>query len=131
MELTNKQIDAIKEWLSDNDEARVAICRDINNYDGSMDEFDTWDIEELCTESSNTYDIVRAVIYGSVNNIVENVRFDAYGDLETVYQSDLENESESYIDDIVEFIKDNGCNYLSYTLYDMLVDYDEGEDEKV
>lgn len=97
----------LKSWLEENSEERLSICRGINSYDGSMDWADTWDLEELAS-SIDAYELARAIIYGEVTNIKDN----AYGNLETIDEYDLEQESKDYIDEIIDFIESNGFSDL-------------------
>lgn len=107
------QSNAIREYLNNNSEERLAICRDINAYNGSMDFCDTWDLEDLCNDTNNTYEIVRAIIYGDVENTNDPVKYNVYGNLESVSEYDLERESEDYIDEIIEFIDRHGTRYIT------------------
>lgn len=89
----------LKNWLEENGEDRLTICREINSYDGSMDWADTYDLEELasCTDA---YELARSIIYGNVTNIENEVRYDGYMNLENVDEYDLEKESADYITEI-------------------------------
>ena len=97
----------LKNWLEENSENRLTICREINSYDGSMDWADTYDLEELASFTS-AYDLARAIIYGEVNNIEDEVRYNGYGNLETVDEYELEEESKNHIEEIIDFIDTNG-----------------------
>ena len=119
------QENAIREYLLENEEERLDICRSIDSYDGSMDFCNTWDLEELCNNSSDAYEIARSIIYGNVNNVNDDVKYNAYGNLESVSEYDLESESESYIDEIIDFIDSNGTWYIDNTEIDEILDNDE------
>lgn len=98
----NKETE-IKNYLLNNINVALDIARECNSWDGSFEYLDTWDLEELCQCSSDTFEIVRAVVYGNVTNICDDVRYNAYGNLESVSDFDLEYETkEYYIDDIVD-----------------------------
>lgn len=122
--MTDLQEKAIKEFLEENVSERLSICKDINSYDGSMDFSESYNLEELC-EMTKTADIVMAVIYGNVEGFFDYVRYNAYGNLETVYQSDLEEESESYIDKIIDFIESNGTQYINSAEIDDILNNDD------
>ena len=93
----------IRNYLESHLDIAIDIARECNYWDGSFEYTDTWDIEELCQSGIGTYEIVRAVIYGNVRNVCDDVRYDAYGNLETVDEVDLEVETkEYYLDDIVD-----------------------------
>lgn len=62
------------------------------------------DIEEVCDFMSG-YELARAIIYGDVTNVVDPVRFNAYGNLENVTEYELEQEALDYIEDLLDFMK--------------------------
>lgn len=86
------------------------ICRDANCYDGSFDFCDAFDIEDLCSMADDKYELVRSVIYGNVTNVMDMVRYNAYGNLESVTEWDLEKECEESIDEIADWLMDNYNN---------------------
>ena len=95
-------IDNIRDFLENNVKERLSVCRCINSYDGSMDFCDYYDnIEELAEIIESPYELAKSIIYGDVTSVDEPVRCDVYGNLETVSESDLEEESENYIDEIL------------------------------
>ena len=124
--MKSKTIEVIKNYLLENPEERLQICKEINSYDGSMDFADTTTIEELA-EIMDAYDLARAIIYGNVDNVDFDVRFNAYMNLESIYPYDLENESENYIDEILEHIEDYGFQHLNNI--DLEILYDDYESE--
>lgn len=124
--MKSKTIEVIKNYLLENPEERLQICKEINSYDGSMDFADTTTIEELA-EIMDAYDLARAIIYGNVGNVDFDVRFNAYMNLESIYPYDLENESENYIDEILEHIEDYGFQHLNNI--DLEILYDDYESE--
>lgn len=121
--------EAMKTWLEENAEERLDICKSINSYDGSMDWADTWDLEDLASMVS-AYDLARAIIYGEVTNIIDEVRYNGYGNLETVDSYDLEKESENYISEIIDFIESKGFSYLDCDELEEIYNENEDEDEE-
>lgn len=120
---------AIKEWLENNEDERVEICRQINCYNGSMDEFDTWeDLETYATDSGvEPAELAREIFFGDVTSWDDPVRLNVYGNLETVTDADLVSISEDYISDIIDTIEDDGFQYISNSDLEEL--YDELEEE--
>ena len=110
--MREETIVSMKTWLEENEEERLNICKSINDYDGSMDWADAWDLEELanCTDA---YELARSIIYGDVTNIEDEVRYNGYGNLESVESYDLEEKSADYITEIIDFIDSNGFSYLN------------------
>ena len=119
------QASAIRKYLEENGEERLSVCFDINCYDGSMDFCDTWDLEELCNCTEDTLELVRSIVYGEVNNITDDVRYNAYGNLESISNWSLLTESASYIDEIIEFIELNGIGNLSDSEIKEIMESDE------
>ena len=120
-----KTIEAIKKYLLENPSERLQICREIDSYDGSMEFTRTTTIEELA-ETMDAYELARAIIYGEVDNIDFDVRFNAYANLESVTSYDLKNESESYIEEIIDYIEENGVE--EFTNEDLESLYNESEE---
>lgn len=103
------------------------LYQEANSWDGSFEFIQVYDIEELCEIFSDTCELVRAVIYGSVDNICDPVRFDAYGNLETVYESDMESDMQCYLDELADWIIDNDC-HVDLSAYG--IDEDEIQEEE-
>lgn len=105
--MNDRTYEAMRTFLEENAEERLSICRNINSYDGSMDFCDSQDLEDIASWMS-AYDLARAIIYGNVTNIEDEVRFNGYGNIESIDSYDLEKESENYISEIIDFIESNG-----------------------
>ena len=61
----------------------------------------------------SAYELARSIIYGDVTNIEDEVRYNGYGNLESVESYDLEEKSADYITEIIDFIDSNGFSYLN------------------
>ena len=126
--MTNKMYKAIKQELEDNGELRLELCKEINSLDGNMDFVEVYDLEELAS-FTNAYELARTIIYGDVKDIVSPVRYNGYANLESVTNYELEEESEGYIDEIMQYILDEKiCNF---EIGEMLEDEDNFEELKV
>ena len=119
----------MKTWLEENAEERLNICKSINSYDGSMDWADSFDLEELASWT-NAYDLARAIIYGNVTNVNDEVRYNGYGNLESVDSYDLEKESADYIEEIIDFIDSNGFSDVDCDELEEIFDESENEEEE-
>lgn len=86
------------------------IYREAMSYDGSFDFCQVIDLEELISETDNKYELIRSIIYGDVKSIDGMVRYNAYGNLESVTEYDLQWECEDYIGDLAEWLMDNYDN---------------------
>ena len=81
------------------------ILNDINSWDGSFEElrFEPNDEDFFNTYFANRIDeAVRAVCYGDYNYTDEYVRFNAYGNLESFDEWQVENEITSNATEIIE-----------------------------
>ena len=123
--MNTKTIEVIKNYLLENPSERLQICKEIDSYDGSMEFTRTTTIEELA-ETMDAYKLARAIIYGNVVNVESEVRFNGYANLENVTSYDLEDESESYIEEILDYIEENGIE--EFTNIDLENLYNESEE---
>lgn len=117
--MTEATYDAMREWLEDNPAARADICREINHYDGSMDFTDVFeDIEDAIeTLDIDAVEAARKTFFGEVSNWYNAVYIDAYGnfaDAGSDAQDYVEEQSEEYIDEIIEFIDYHGFDEFRY-----------------
>lgn len=120
----------------------LRLFRDANNWDGYFDFVDAFDIEDLCSMVDDKYELVRSVIYGDVTNVSDMVRYNAYGNLESVSEWDLEKECQDSICDMAGWLMDNYYHVDSlyeedkelFEAWDDIdhdrYDWDEDEDEE-
>lgn len=137
--MTEATFDAMREWLEDNPSARAEMCREINRYDGSMDFADVFeDIEDAIeTLDIDAVEAARKTFFGDVDNWYNAVYIDAYGNFADAgpdAQEYIEDTSEDYIDEIIEFIDSHGFDEFGYVsnIDDLEEIYlqDNGEDEE-
>lgn len=139
--MTESTFDAMREWLEDNPSARAEMCQAINSYNGSMDFADVFeDIEDAIVNLGiDAVEAARKTFFGDVGNWYNAVYIDAYGnfaDAGSDAQSYIEDMSEDYIDEIIEFIDRHGFDEFGYVtdiddleeIY-LLDEEDEDEDE--
>lgn len=114
------------EYLEENTSELLQACREANSYNGGFEFCDCYeDIEEVC-DFMNGYELARAIIYGDVTNVVDPVRFNAYGNLETVNEYELEQEALDYIEDLLDFIEQYPEEITNSDLLEIL----EGEEDE-
>ena len=100
---------SVKEILENMETEKIfELVREINWQDGSLD----WlDYEENNEEFYDIYfrdinkspiELARAIYYGNYNYMDDYIKFNAYGNLETVNEYELERELKDAIDDIAE-----------------------------
>ena len=123
--MKTKTIEVIRNYLLENAEERLQICKEIDSYDGSMEFVRVTSIEELA-ETMDAYELARAIIYGNVVNVESEVRFNGYANLENVTSYDLQEESKEYIEEIIDYIDDYEFHYINNIDLENL--YDESEE---
>jgi len=94
---------SLKDYIVDNCNL-MDIVYEINSYNGELDDLKYYENDEMFFEMffSNTMEAVRAVSYGEYNYTDKYVKFNAYRNLVSISQSDLDRELEDSIDEIVE-----------------------------
>lgn len=81
------------------------IVSEINSIDGSLDWLEYWDNDEEFFNTffyNNPTEAVRSAFYGCYNFHDDFVKFDGYGNLQSLNERELENKYKEYIDDIVK-----------------------------
>lgn len=126
--MTEATFNAMREWLEDNPTVRAEMCQVINRYDGSMSFTDVFeDIEDAIeTLDIDAVEAARKTFFGDVGNWYNAVYIDAYGnfaDAGSDSQEYIEDMSEDYIDEIIEFIDSHGFDEFRY-----ITDIDELEE---
>ena len=117
-----KDIKNVLEEMSDSE--LLDVFREANRWDGSFDFVDAFDFEELASMTNNAYEFGRSIVYGDVTNINDPVRYNAYGNLESVSENNLELEARGYIDDLVNWL---GDNYMHVDGYDFSECFEDEE----
>ena len=117
--MTENTHEAMRSWLEENPSVRANICREINSYDGSMDFTEVFeDIESAIEELDiDAVEAARMTFFGDVSNWYNAVYINAYGNFADAgpdAQSYVEDMSEDYIDEIIEFIDNNGFDEFEY-----------------
>jgi len=136
--MTENTHEAMRSWLEENPSVRANICREINSYDGSMDFTEVFeDIESAIEELDiDAVEAARMTFFGDVSNWYSAVYINAYGNFADAgpdAQSYIEETSEDYIDEIIDFVEDNGFDELGFADIDELEEIylqDNGEDEE-
>lgn len=130
----NERINEIINRLNDYEKSDLlCLYREANGYSGGFEFADTFDIDDLVCIFSNTSNLVHAIIYGNVTNVVDEVRFDECGNLENVTERELYADCEDYVEELAEWLMDNYNNVDSlYTedeeLFNMWCEIDNSND---
>ena len=100
----------LKEMLLEDRELTLEMCRALNTYDGSLEMFDIYDNDEEFFDlffEGKPMEAVRATQYGNYNYMDEYVRFNGYGNVESLDQWKVNKEIEDYIDEIIDTLTKN------------------------
>ena len=106
-------MEEVKEYLLNNIDTLRDIVREINSWDSSLDYLDYYENDEYFFEmffGNKIDDAVRAVCYGDYTYTDDYVKFNAYGNLDSCNEWEVEYELKDNIDDIVDRLleeKDN------------------------
>jgi len=98
-----KKIKIIKKYLLENFEELESTVRALNSYDGCLEHLEIYENDDEFFEMffDTPLELARAVCYGNYQYLDNYVRFDGYGNLETLDEWKYQNELKSRIDEIV------------------------------
>lgn len=106
-------------------ETLLSLYRECNSWDGTFDFCDVWDLEDLASCITDGYELARSIIYGDVTNVVDPVRYNGYGNLETVSEYDLYDDCKYYKEDLIQWLLEERY----YIDLDYYIDTDGLEEE--
>lgn len=93
------------EYLKDNTDTTRDLVREVNTWDGSLENFDYYDNDEYFFQdffSGKVDEAVRAICYGDYTYMDDYVRFNAYGNLESKSEFELKDELREYAEEILD-----------------------------
>lgn len=107
-------IERLNDYLN---EDLLSICQEANAYDGSFDFVNVFDPEDIgnYVDTSDAYRFMCSIVFGNIENVNDMLRFNAYGNLVSVSQWQLESEARESIDEIADWLMDNWNK--SYSIY--------------
>lgn len=91
-------------------EKKIALVDEINSYDGTLDYLTVYENDADFFEiffSHNVIEAVRATQFGSYDYNDEFVRFDVYGNIESLSGFEFESDYYDAISEIIEWIIEN------------------------
>lgn len=122
----------VREYLLENTNELVDVVQELVSWNGSLDQFDVYlndeDFFDMFFEGK-PMEAVRASHYGEYNYMDEYVRFNGYGNLESLSKWDLEKEMEEDIDEIVDVLMENHHNISISEDLQELIDKEDDEEE--
>lgn len=120
----------LEDYLSDE---LYFLFREANCYDGSFDFICAFDAENIgdFVGRMSPYDIMCRIVFGNVNRVDDMLRFNAYGNLESVSKQELQDKCEDSIDEMADWLMDNyyhvdGLYKEDEELFDAWDDIDHG-----
>ena len=127
-------IEKIKEFLLNNLEEIKNIIAEINNWNGSFANFEVFDNDKYFFNDifyGSKYELVEKIANGSYRIEDDLVRFDCYGDIESLNRREYEEELKENIDEIIEELIDCYDNLdISDELIALIEEYLEEEEEE-
>ena len=98
----------VKKYLLCNMRDLKDVVNEINSYCGALDWLDVYNNDEEFFRDmfASPIDAVRAVCYGDYTYTDDLVRFNAYGNLESLSEYDLEEELQDNVDEIVDVLEE-------------------------
>lgn len=102
-------IEKIKEFLLNNLEEIKNVIAEVNNWNGSLVSFEVFDNDEYFFNDifyGSKYELVEKIANGSYRIEDDLVRFDCYGDIESLNRREYEEELKENIDEIIEELID-------------------------
>ena len=102
----------LESYLLDNMDVTGYMVRELNAWCGCLEHLEYFDMEELdlVLEGYTPSEVANRIFYGDFNPNDEYFRFNAYANLESANEWDIEEEYRDYISEIASYIveyKDN------------------------
>jgi hypothetical protein len=122
----------VKQYLLENTSELRSVVSELISWNGSLEHLDVMENDEEFFDihfDGRPMEAVRAAHYGNYDYNDDYVRFNGYGNLESLSEYDLEKEMEDSIDDIVDLLIENQHNLSLSDELEELLEEDEEEDE--
>lgn len=131
--MTDVKMENVVNYLLNNVDELRSLVSEMNGWDGSFEEFNFMENDE---DFFNTYfdgnpmEAVRAAQYGDYNYTDDYVRFNGYGNLESLSEYDVERELKDNVEDIADRLLDLHMHLsLDPELEDIILEDEDEEDE--
>ena len=94
----------LKSYLLENINELKSLVSEINSYNGSLDYLEVWENEEYVINElfTSPYEVLKSVYYGYYNINDDLIKFNDYGNIESLNECEYEDELKENINDIVE-----------------------------
>ena len=95
----------LRNYLLENVDVLKGVVAEINAYNGSLDYLEVWENDEFTINElflNNPYEALRCSYFGYYSIYDSLLRFNAYGNVETLSEAEYKVELQENIDDIIE-----------------------------
>lgn len=95
----------LKSYLLENINELKILVGEINSYNGSLDYLEAWENDEYTINElfyNNPYEALRSSCYGYYNINDDLIKFNAYGNIESLNENEYDIELIDNIDDIIQ-----------------------------
>ena len=113
----------------------MTIVQELNNWNGNLDYLRVYENDEeffeMFFEGTHPMEIVRMTYYGDYKYMDEYVRFNGYGNLESLSDYQYERELKDNINEIIDELMKNYNNiYLPAEIEEIFNNFEEEEEEE-
>lgn len=133
--MEEKKYESIIEYLKNNVDTIKELVGECNSWDGSLEDYCYYENDEDFFQTffyNKVNEAVRATYYGDYNYMDDYVRFNAYGNLDSCSEYQLERELQDGVEEIfdrwLELYEDNNVDTYDDDFKE-LIENDESEDE--
>jgi hypothetical protein len=132
LKMKNQTIENVKAYLLENMAEIKSIVSELNSWNGCLESLEIFENDEEFFDMmypDKPMEAVRAAHYGEYNYNDPYVRFNGYGNLESLGEYELDKEYKESIDEIIDQLIENQSHvYLSSELEELLNKEDETEE---
>lgn len=134
--MENNTYEEIIEYLKNDIETLKDLVSECNSWNGSLEDYDYYENDEYFFDTyfnNKVNEAVRAVCYGNYKYTDYYVRFNAYGNLDSCDEFELENDLKDNVEEIFdtwfELYKDNNVDTYDDDFKELVEKYDEKREE--
>ena len=103
-------------------EQLISLVQEIHGYDGSLEDYYTYEMEFLNDIGMDTFELLRSAQYGNFNVNHDSFNFDGYGNLKSYNEFDynrmIEENKEEIIDEAMRLHEEGNIDINDFIMYD-------------
>lgn len=134
--IENSKYEDMVEYLKNNVNTLRDLVSECNSWNGSLEDYDYYENDEEFFQTffyNKVDEAVRAVCYGSYEYTDDYVRFNAYGNLDSCSEFELEDELKDNVDEILDtwlnLYEDNNVDTYDNSFKQLVEEYKENSNE--